>query len=106
MRTDQRQTVLGFAFRPLKPKRGWHFVCMRRRKVYGRVETVRPDRSFKWTGSFGVVIDSRKTGATWETVQLDKSGEFRFLEVVPADFDSGGSEVASRRSSDSRSRCT
>ena len=59
---------------------------MKRQKVYGKVGTVRPDRSFKYVGPYGVVVDSRKTGTTWETIQYDRSGEFRFLENVPRDF--------------------
>jgi hypothetical protein len=83
---DENQTIFAFAFKARKPKRGWYFVCMRRRKVYGQVCTVRPDKSFKRTGPYGVVIDSRKSGSTWESVQYDESGEFRFMEKVPIGF--------------------
>ena len=85
-RGDELQTVFGFAFKAKRPKRGWYLVCMRRRRVYGCVSTVRRDKSFKRTGAFGVVIDSRKSGSTWESVQYDESGEFRFVEEVPSGF--------------------
>ncbi len=82
----ENQVVFGFAFKARKPKRGWHLVCMKRSRVYGTVGTVRPDRTFKYTASYGLVMDSRKTGATWETIQYRKSGEFRFVEQVPDGF--------------------
>ncbi len=87
----ENQTILGFAFKARKPKRGWHLVCMKRQKVYGCVGTVRPDKTFKRTGPHGLVVDSRRTGATWESIQYDPSGEFRFMERVPPEFtpDSG-----------------
>ncbi len=84
------QTVFGFAFKPRRPRRGWFLVCMRRRKVYGVVGTVRRDKTFKRIGDQGVVIDSRKSGVTWESIQLDESGEFRFVEEVPPGFTAEG----------------
>ena len=85
-RDHERQTTFQFVFKARKPKRGWHLVCLKRRKIYGQVGTVRPDRTFKYIGPYGVIVDSRKSGRTWETIQYDRSGEFRFLEEVPRDF--------------------
>jgi len=86
-RGDEHQKVFPFAFQPKKPKRGSWLVCMRRRRVYGQVATVRRDKTFKRTGAYGAVIDSRKTGTTWESIQFDESGEFRFLESLPSGFE-------------------
>ncbi len=93
-RNSENQTILGFAFKAKKPRRGWHLVCMKRRKVYGRVGTVRPDKTFKRSGPHGLVVDSRRTGVTWESIQYDSSGEFRFLEEVPPEFSAGRSGAA------------
>ena len=103
---DESQTILGVAFRAKKPKRGSYLVCLKRRKVYGRVGTVRPDKSFKRSGPYGVVIDSRKSGTTWESVQYDPSGEYRFLEKVPRDFTEAETSRRdiTRRSTKRRSR--
>jgi hypothetical protein len=86
-RGDEHQKVFPFAFRPKKPKRGWYLVCMRRRRVYGRVATVRRDKTFKRIGSYGVFIDSRKSNTTWESIQFDESGEYRFVESPPPGFE-------------------
>ncbi len=83
---DENQIVMGFAFKARKPRRGWHLICRQRERVYGRVTTIRPDRTFKRIGPNGVVIDSRKAGLTWESIQYDPSGEFRFVPAVPPGF--------------------
>jgi hypothetical protein len=85
-RESDQQTIMGFAFKAKKPKRGAHFVCLKRRRFYGTVRTIRPDRTFKYVGPYGLVMDSRREGMTWETVQYDKKGEFRFVEELPEGF--------------------
>ena len=85
-RKSDEQTVMPFAHKARRPKRGSHFVCLKRRRVYGTVRTVRSDRTFRYVGPYGLIVDSRKSGMTWESIQKDLSGQFRFVEELPEGF--------------------